>query len=33
MRPKGFKLDDAVAILERTPATLTAWLDGLPERT
>ncbi len=31
MRPKGFQLDDAVAILERTPRTLNAWLDGLPE--
>ena len=26
-----FRLADAVAILERTPGTLSAWLDGLPE--
>src|SRR4030095_10807626 len=26
-----FNLDEAVAILERTPATLSAMLDGLPE--
>jgi hypothetical protein len=31
MKDKGFRLADAVAILERTPATLSAWLDGLPE--
>lgn len=24
-------MDDAVAILERTPASLSAWLEGLPE--
>jgi len=31
MRPNGFQLDDAVALLERTPRTLRAWLEGLPE--
>ena len=29
--PGGFRLGDAVAILERTPASLAALLDGLPE--
>ena len=32
MQPDGFNLDDAVAILERTPATLNALLAGLPDR-
>jgi hypothetical protein len=32
MRHDGFDLDDAVAILERTPASLAALLAGLPER-
>lgn len=31
MKPRGFRLEDAVAILERTPASLSALLDGLPE--
>lgn len=31
MKHEGFRLDDAVAILERTPASLRAWLGGLPE--
>ena len=31
MRQSEFNLDEAVAILERTPATLSAMLDGLPE--
>jgi hypothetical protein len=31
MRQDGFSLDDAVAILERTPASLSALLAGLPE--
>jgi hypothetical protein len=31
MRHNGFHLAEAVAILERTPGTLSAWLDGLPE--
>jgi hypothetical protein len=31
MRHDGFNLDDAVAILERTPASLAALLAGLPE--
>ena len=31
MRNDSFRLDDAVAILERTPASLTALLAGLPE--
>ncbi len=30
MHPR-FDLPAALAILERTPATLTTWLDGLPE--
>ena len=28
----AFTVDDTVAVLERTPATLAAWLEGLPER-
>lgn len=32
MEHDGFNLDEAVAILERTPATLSALLAGLPER-
>lgn len=32
MQQAGFNLDDAVAILERTPASLSAMLSGLPER-
>ena len=31
MKPDGLSLDDAVAILERTPASLSALLEGLPE--
>ena len=35
MNPNGkqttFDLDEAIAVLERTPATLRAWLSGLPE--
>jgi hypothetical protein len=31
MKDEGYKLDDAVAILERTPGSLRAILDGLPE--
>jgi hypothetical protein len=31
MRDDGFKLDEAVAVLERTPASLGALLSGLPE--
>lgn len=31
MKQNEFNLDDAVAILERTPASLKAMLDGLPE--
>lgn len=31
MKHDGFNLDDAAAILERTPASLSALLDGLPE--
>jgi hypothetical protein len=31
MEHEGLKLDDAVAILQRTPASLRALLDGLPE--
>src|SRR5215813_14535347 len=31
MSSERLKLDDAVAILKRTPATLNALLDGLPE--
>ena len=30
--PKVFSVDDTVAVLERTPATLAALLEGLPER-
>lgn len=32
MQHAGFNLDDAVAILERTPASLSALLAGVPER-
>lgn len=31
MSHNGFRLDDAMAVLERTPGNLSAWLDGLPE--
>jgi DinB superfamily len=31
MKHEGFSLDDAVAVLERTPASLSALLAGLPE--
>src|SRR5512144_2498629 len=31
MKDEQFRLDDAVAILERTPASLRTLLDGLPE--
>jgi hypothetical protein len=31
MEHEGLRLDDAVAILQRTPASLRALLDGLPE--
>lgn len=31
MRPEEFHLADAVALLERTPLLLAAWLEGLPE--
>ena len=31
MEHEGFKLDDAVSILQRTPTSLRALLDGLPE--
>lgn len=31
MKQSEFKLDDAIAVLERTPASLKAMLDGLPE--
>lgn len=31
MNEKAFDLSDAVAVLERTPATLTMLLDGLPD--
>ena len=31
MNQKAFNLKDAVAVLERTPASLSALLDGLPE--
>src|SRR2546423_637990 len=31
MNEKAFDLYDAVALLERTPATLTILLDGLPD--
>ena len=27
----NFDLDQSIALLERTPATLTAWLDGAPD--
>ena len=29
---RPFALDDAVAILSRTPATLNAWLRDLPDK-
>lgn len=32
MQPDGFNLDEAVAVLGRTPACLSALLAGLPER-
>jgi len=32
MQNDGFNLDDAVAVLERTPASLSELLAGLPER-
>ena len=32
MQHDGFNLDDAVAILERTPSTLSTLLAGLPDR-
>ena len=32
MQQDGFNLDDAVAILERTPSTLSTLLAGLPDR-
>lgn len=32
MRNSGFELSEAVAVLERTPASLSALLAGLPER-
>lgn len=32
MKADGFKLDEAVAILERTPTSLSSLLAGLPER-
>jgi len=32
VRDEPLRLDDAVAILERTPASLTALLEGLPDR-
>ncbi|HXU32588.1 MAG TPA: DinB family protein, partial [Thermoanaerobaculia bacterium] len=32
MKDRRFDLADSIAILERTPALLKAWLDGLPER-
>src|ERR1700736_6387248 len=32
MEPDGFNLDDAMTILERTPAALGALLAGLPEK-
>jgi hypothetical protein len=28
--PAAFDLDDAMAVLERTPAVLRGWLSGLP---
>ena len=31
MNEKAFDLSDAVAVLERTPATLTMLLEGLPD--
>ena len=31
MKHEGLRLDDAVAILQRTPASLRALLDGLPD--
>ncbi|MBI3653103.1 MAG: DinB family protein [Acidobacteria bacterium] len=31
MEHHEFNLNDALAMLERTPASLSAWLDGLPE--
>ena len=31
MTNKGLRLDEAVAVLERTPATLSALLEGLPD--
>src|SRR5881392_463695 len=31
MKPEKFSLDDAVAILKRTPASLSALLEGLPK--
>src|SRR6266571_8672652 len=31
MNQKPFNLEDAVAVLERTPASLTALLNGLPD--
>jgi DinB superfamily len=31
MKQDRLRLDDAVAVLERTPAILNAWLEGLPE--
>lgn len=31
MKDEEFRLDDAVAVLERTPASLRTLLDGLPE--
>jgi hypothetical protein len=30
-KPDGFRLAEAVALLERTPPTLNAWLAGLPD--
>jgi hypothetical protein len=31
MHPEEFRIDEAVAVLERTPAALTSMLGGLPE--
>src|SRR6185369_15594995 len=31
MKQSEFKLEEAVAVLERTPVTLSAMLDGLPD--
>lgn len=31
MKPDGFHLGEAVALLERTPPALNAWLAGLPD--